>query len=457
MHIGRTKVESRLAGIGLGVLMATSASAADRDLRLTVYNDNLGLINDIRTLEIGKGRSTIELVDVPALIDPTSVHLVPREGNIQVLEQNFQYDLAGPDRILQRFVDSEVDLVLKEGDTKSGTLLSFEGGALVLRDANGGVSLVQREQVVDVRLPRLPEGLRTRPTLVWSLQSDNGGQQPVELSYLTGGINWHAEYVAVTNQNDSEISLSAWISLENNSGATYPDAQLQLIAGEVNRVRPPVVFQKGGAMAERTMAMDSQGFEEESFFEYHLYTLDRRTTIADRETKQVSLFPTAEAPVDKIYEYRGQIAPTKVSVVLETENSEERGLGMPLPAGKVRTYKEDARGQLQFVGEDMIDHTPKNEKVRLRMGNAFDVVGERTVLSQNRISDRVQEQEIEVKIRNRKEESIEVLVEETFYGDWDITKSTHPHEKKDARTAEFRLPVGADQETVLRFTVRMRF
>ena len=209
MHIGRTKVESRLAGIGLGVLMATSASAADRDLRLTVYNDNLGLINDIRTLEIGKGRSTIELVDVPALIDPTSVHLVPREGNIQVLEQNFQYDLAGPDRILQRFVDSEVDLVLKEGDTKSGTLLSFEGGALVLRDANGGVSLVQREQVVDVRLPRLPEGLRTRPTLVWSLQSDDGGQQPVELSYLTGGISWHAEYVAVTNHNDSEISLSA--------------------------------------------------------------------------------------------------------------------------------------------------------------------------------------------------------------------------------------------------------
>lgn len=374
-----------------------------------------------------------------------------------MLEQNFQYDLAGPDRILQRFVDSEVDLVLKEGEMKNGTLLSFEGGSLVLRDSDGGVSLVQREQVVDVRLPRLPEGLRTRPTLVWTLQSDGSGERPVELSYLTGGISWHAEYVAVTNEADSQISLSAWISLDNNSGASYPDAQLQLVAGEVNRVRPPDVFQKGGVMNERAMAMDSQGFEEESFFEYHLYTLDRRTTIADRETKQVSLFPTAEAPVSKIYEYRGQIAPTKVSVVLETENSESRGLGMPLPAGKVRTYKEDSRGQLQFVGEDMIDHTPKNEKVRLRMGNAFDVVGERTQLSQNRISDRVQEQEIEIKIRNRKTESIDVLVEETFYGDWDITKSTHTHEKKDARTAEFRLPVGPDQETILRFTVRLRF
>ncbi|MEZ4652435.1 MAG: hypothetical protein R3E12_02235 [Candidatus Eisenbacteria bacterium] len=306
-------------------------------------------------------------------------------------------------------------------------------------------------------MPRLPEGLRTRPTLVWTLQSDGGGQKPVELSYLTAGLSWHAEYVAVTNEDDSRISLSAWISLENTSGATYPDAQLQLIAGEVNRVQPPQPMYMRGKGAVAMAEMDSQGFAEESFFEYHLYTLDRRTTIADRETKQVALFPTAEAPVDKIYEYRGQVDPKKVSVVLETANSESRGLGMPLPAGKVRTYKEDKRGQLQFVGEDQIDHTPKNEKVRLRIGNAFDVVGERNQLSQKRISDRVQEQEIEIKIRNRKEEKIEVLVEESLYGDWEIIQSTHEHVKKDARTADFRLPVGADQETVLRFTVRTRF
>jgi hypothetical protein len=437
--------------------MATVAAAQDRDLRITVYNDNLGLVNDLRTLSVEKGIGTIEVVDVPALIDPTSVHLVPEDGNVEVLEQNFQYDLAGPDRILQRFVDSQVELVLKEGELKSGTLLSFEGGSLVLRDGNGGVSLVQREQVVDVRLPRLPEGLRTRPTLVWTLQSDRAGSRPVELSYLTGGLSWHAEYVAVTNEKDTEISLSAWISLENQSGATYPEAQLQLIAGDVHRVQPqPELYMRGKGMP-MAATMDSQGFEEESFFEYHLYTLDRRTTIADRETKQVALFPTARSPVEKIYEYRGQMDPKKVSVVLETENSEGRGLGMPLPAGKVRTYKEDSRGQLQFVGEDRIDHTPRNEKVRLRIGNAFDVVGERTDLSQKRISDRVHEQETEIKIRNRKEEAIEVLVAESLHGDWEIVQSTHDHVKKDARTAEFRLPVGADQETVLRYTVRIRY
>jgi hypothetical protein len=436
----------------------TAAAAGDRDLRITVYNSNLGLVSDQRSLEMPSGQGTVEITDVPAQIDPTSVHLKPLKGSAEVLEQNFQYDLANPDRILERYLDQPVEAVVKEGSLKSGNLLSFDGTSLVLRGADGAVSLVTREQIVDLRFPKLPEGLRTRPTLVWLMQSSQGGATPVELSYLTGGLNWHAEYVAVSNETDTSMDLSAWISLENTSGASYPDAELQLIAGEVQRVQPPQpILMRGGRNEAAMMAPMSKGFEEESFFEYHLYTLDRRTTIADRETKQVSLFPTATTPVKKLYEYNGQRDAKKVRVVLETKNSKELGLGMPLPAGKVRVYKKDSRGDLQFVGEDQIDHTPKDEKVRLGVGSAFDVVGERKELAVDQISDRVQDRTIEVRIRNHKTEKVQVVVQENFYGDWKILSSSLPGVKKDAATAEFLLDVAPDQEVVLNLKVRTQY
>ncbi len=438
------------------VVAAGPVAAADRELRLTVYNDNLALVSDSRTIQVQAGQSTVELADVPAQIDPTSVHLKPLGSPLEVLEQNFQYDLASPDRILQRYLDQPVDAALKGGELKSGALLSFDGGSLVLRRPDGGVSLVTREEVADLRLPTLPEGLRTRPTLVWLVQAEKGGATPVELSYLTGGLSWHAEYVAVTDEKDTRMDLSAWVSLENNSGATYPEAKLQLIAGDVQRVQPPPspMMMRGVQAGAKLMMSASEGFAEETFFEYHLYTLDRTTTIADRETKHVSLFPTAATPVKKIYEYNGQRDAKKVRIILEAENKKELGLGMPLPAGKVRVYKKDSRGDLQFVGEDQIDHTPKNEKLRLGVGKAFDIVAERIELSQDRITDRVFDRKIQVKLRNRKTEAVEVVVQESVWGDWEIRDASLPFVKKDARTAEFRVPVAADTEAILTFTVR---
>ena len=437
--------------------VTAAATAADRELRLTVYNDNLALVSDSRTIQVQAGQSTVELADVPAQIDPTSVHLKALRSPLEVLEQNFQYDLASPDRILQRYLDQPVDAALKAGELKSGALLSFDSGSLVLRRPDGGVSLVTRAEVADLRLPTLPEGLRTRPTLVWLLQAEKGGATPVELSYLTGGLSWHAEYVAVTDEKDTSMDLSAWVSLENSSGATYPDAKLQLIAGDVQRVQPPPPMMKSRGGRDFQMAMaaaPSEGFAEETFFEYHLYTLDRSTTIADRETKQVSLFPTATTPVKKVYEYNGQADAKKVRIILEAENKKELGLGMPLPAGKVRVYKKDSRGDLQFVGEDQIDHTPKNEKLRLGVGKAFDIVAERVELSQDRITDRVSDRKVQVKLRNRKTEAVEVVVQESVWGDWEIREASIPSFKKDARTAEFRVPVAADTEAILTFTVR---
>lgn len=441
-----------LVGPGRGL-----ARAADRtDLRITVYNNNLGLVDETRTIDAPNGQGPVELSDVPAQIDPTSVHLKPLQGSVQVLEQDFQFDLAGSDRILQRYLDQPVEAVLKDASAKSGDLLSFDPTSLVLRGKEGEVSLVTRDQVVDLRLPKLPEGLRTRPTLVWLLQSSKGGPTPVELTYLTGGINWHAEYVAVTNDDDTSMDLTSWISLENNSGASYPEARLQLIAGEVQRIEQPPVPAKMMMRGMAENAAGSQGFEEQPFFEYHLYTLDRRTTIADRETKQVALFPTATAPVTKLYEYNGQRDAKNARVVLETQNRKESGLGMALPAGKVRVYKKDPKGNLQFVGEDKIDHTPKDEKIRLGVGKAFDVVGERKELSVNRISDRVVERTVEVRLRNHKDAKVQVVVQETLYGDWTITQSSAPFTRKDANTAEFRLDVAPDQEVVLTYTVRQQ-
>jgi hypothetical protein len=439
------------------VATASSATVADRELRLTVYNDNLALVSDSRTIQVQAGQSAVELADVPAQIDPTSVHLKPLGSPLQVLEQNFQYDLASPDRILQRYLDQPVEAALKGGELKSGALLSFDGGSLVLRRPDGGVSLVTREEVADLRLPTLPEGLRTRPTLVWLLQAEKAGATPVELSYLTGGLSWHAEYVAVADEKDTRMDLSAWVSLENGSGATYPEARLQLIAGDVQRVQPAPpspMMMRNLAEAVSLKAGSSRGFEEETFFEYHLYTLDRATTIADRETKQVSLFPTASTPVKKIYEYNGSRDAKKVRIILEAENKKELGMGMPLPAGKVRVYKKDSRGDLQFVGEDQIDHTPKNEKIRLGVGKAFDIVAERNELSQDRITDRVFDRKVQVKLRNRKTEAVEVVVQESVWGDWEIRDASLPFVKKDARTAEFRVPVPADTETILTFTIR---
>lgn len=443
----------RVIMILLGGLVLSSTAGA-REIQLTVYNENLGLVRDVREIEFAGGRGTVSITDVAAQIDPTSVHLrsMSREGGLGVLEQNYRYDLASPDRILERYLDSPIQAIVEGGDLHEGNLLSFTPEQVVLSGAKG-ISILQREKVVDLRCPSLPEGLITKPTLVWEVLADRGGTQKTELSYLTSGIGWHAEYVALVNEGDTAADLAAWVSIDNRSGADYPDALLQLIAGDVRQVAPAPMQLKGSrvqAMAE----MAGGGFEEEAFFEYHLYTLPRPATVRDRETKQIALFPPARTPVTKLYEYKPWADEKKIRIVLEFKNEEARGLGMPLPKGKVRTYKRDSRGGQQFVGEDWIDHTPKNEKVRLFLGNAFDIVAERTVKEQNRISDRVWERTTEVKFRNRKTEKVTIVAQDRFWGDWKIVTESSRSTKKDAYTAEWSVEVGPDQESVITYTVR---
>ncbi len=440
------------------LLAVCPADAEERELSLTVYNNDLAVVRDQRAMEIASGIEWLKFRDVPERIDPTSVHLTATDGEgLEVLEQNYVYDLVSPEKILDRYLEHQIQAITEDGRLYEGTLLSHSGGRVVLSEVEGqsGLVILMVEKITDLRFPELPEGLITRPTLEWLLAADRGGTRNLEVSYMTGGMNWHAEYVAVVDADDENLDLAGWVSLENHSGATYPDAELQLVAGEPHRVMPTPEFKRGGRPVQALSMADETGFQEETFFEYHLYTLGRETTLKNNETKQVSLFNPAACEVEKIYEANPQRHGKKVRVVLETTNSEEMGLGMPLPKGKIRVYKEDSRGRLQFVGEDGIDHTPRDEKVRVFVGNAFDLVVERTEKDRRNIGSRTREWDLEVELRNRKEdEDVTILLAEDVHGDWTVLEASHAYEKKNSRRIEFDVPVRAGEVVTVTFTVR---
>lgn len=435
----------------IGSLMA-------QEVAVTVYNQNLALVRETRQLEIPSGLSTIAFTDVAAQIDPTSVHFksIDAPGKLNILEQNFEYDLVDAQKIMGKYIDHKIRLVLEKGEVFDGTLLSTSGSNVVLKSHDGRIQVVQTGSIQHFDFPELPEGLITRPTLVWSVQNKGSSDQKTELSYLTRGMNWHAEYVAVAAADDKSIDLSGWVSLENRSGATYKNARLKLVAGDVNLVQEQARRGRMVKYAEQALAAADQ-FEEKSFFEYHLYTLQRQTTLKQNQTKQISLFPAARTATEKIYVYDGNMYGKKVRVHLAFQNRKKDGLGLPLPKGKIRVYKEDDDGSLEFIGEDLIDHTPENENVRLFLGNAFDIVGERTQQSSRRISDHSREESIKITLRNHKKSPVDVLVVEHFYGDWQFVGQPHPLKKKDARTAEGVIKVPAKGQFDFEFTVLYRY
>lgn len=441
------------------IITAVTTGMAIGEVAITVYNQNLGLVRDRRTLEFEDGTFELNFTSIPSAIDPTSVHfkLLDDPDAAVILEQNYRYDLVSAAKILEKFIDNDIEITAVAGDqTKfySGQLLAFDGENITLMTDGGGVKVIESKWISDISFTELPEGLITRPTLVWKLASDVSGQRDAEVSYLTRQMSWEAQYVAVVAEDDKSIDLSGWVSITNRAGATFEDATLKLIAGDVNVVQPsPPSFRRGG-METQLMAKADAGFEEKAFFEYHLYTLPRKTTLSNNEIKQISLFEPATTPAEKVFVYEGQRYGKDVRINMEFTNSEEAGLGMPLPAGKVRVMKRDSDGLLEFIGEDLIDHTPRDEDLRLYVGNAFDVVGERTVVNRRQITDRMNEQEIKIELRNHKDENITVKVVERFGPYWEIEKTSIEFEKEDASTAIFRVPVAADSDTTLTYTVR---
>lgn len=429
-----------------------------KSLVVTVYNANLGVVKDVRNLDIKSGKSQIQITDVAQQIDPTSVHI---SLNGEVLEQNYQYDLVSLDKILQKYIDRNIQLLDEKGEVVEGKLLSSFSGQIVLQKKDGGLLMIPNVNKYRFSVGELPEGLITKPTLIWLVNSNSSGKQDVEISYQTKGLNWHAEYVAVLNKDDSQLDLNSWVSIDNTSGTSYKNAQLKLVAGDVNLIqnKQPYAYPMDGLRKESSV--NAQQFQEKSFFEYHIYNLQRPTTISNNETKQISLFEASNIGAVKKYYYQSgsnyyygnSSSNGKVAVIVEFQNKKEDGLGIPMPKGKVRVYKSDGEA-LEFIGEDMIDHTPKDEKVKLKIGDAFDITAEEVQTENKRITDRVREQSYQITFRNHKDSDINIEVERNLGLNWEILSSTIKYAKKDAQNIMFKVPVKKDGETVLKFSVR---
>ena len=453
-----------------------STTARDRQsVNITVYNSNLGLVRETRRLTLPNGQIALRFADVTAQIRPETVHLasLTAPASLRILEQNYQYDLLNPAKLLDKFVGKEITLVLRryQNNTESfepvqATLLSNNGGQ-VWRIK--GQIVINPTNISEMRFPDLPKNLVATPTLVWDLENRETGSQLIEASYLTGGMNWRADYVLLVNADDTKGDLQGWVTLTNASGATFEDARLQLVAGDVNRVSEDRNFALAGAMARKTMADESQ-FQEQGFFEYHMYTLQRPATIRDNETKQVSLLEASGFDVKKEFVLNGQRyyytgynnpgAPIKekVGVYVQFRNSQLNKLGMPLPAGTIRLYKKDDKGNQQFIGEDKIDHTPKDEEVRVKVGDAFDIVAERKQTDYKVIiTGHLYEYAYEIKIRNHKDGPVTVVVNEPIGGDWEMVSSTFKAEKSAAFAAQFQVPVAKDGEATLAYRVRVKY
>jgi hypothetical protein len=429
-------------------MIATLPALARAEISLTVYNENLALVREERRLEMKQGDATVEIQDVPAQIDPTSVHFNSRTSpdKTLVLEQNFVYDLVSDERLFDRYLDRDVQVFTRQGNS------------LILSDGDKGrATAINRPEVESVVLAGESVDLVTRPTLVWRLSNGGPAEQDVEIDYLTGGVSWHAEYAGVLDKDEKTLDLAAWVSLDNYSGKTYEDASLKVVAGSIHRATPPP---RPVDMMMREQAADAgmaKGFESREFFEYHLYALDRKTTVRDRETKQLSLFPNARTNITKSYTYDARRDAERVEVSITFQNRESAGLGMALPGGVIRLYKEDVDGGVGLLGEDRIEHTPKDEEVEVVVGKAFDIVAERAVTESRQLGQRSREDTVEIKFRNHKSTGVEVSVKEAVWGDWRVVRSSFPHTRKDARTIEFKVPIAADGEAVLTYTVQINW
>jgi hypothetical protein len=443
------------------------------ELNVTVYNSNIALIRDVRNLALPSGTFRLKFMDIAATVNPATVHFrsLNEPEKLGVIEQNYEYDLLEPAKLLHKYVGKEVTLVRTYQD--SGTTKREEIKATLLSDNNGPVWKIGNDIVTGMfaesyRFPEVPANLYERPTLLMSLENSGARKQQVEASYLAGNLSWNADYVLTVSRDDKNADLDGWVTVVNNSGTAFRNARLQLVAGELNRVA------EGGLRTRMDMnlqvpmaAKAAPQFQQESFSEYHLYSLGRKTSVEDKETKQISLLQGSGVPVEKIfmvngqnYYYRNQQAPgaplkDPVMVYYKFKNEEKAGLGIPLPAGNVRVYQKDSKGGILFAGEDRIDHTPKDEFVNIHIGNAFDVVAEHKQTDYKRIDTHTWEMEFEVTLRNHKDGPVTVQVNEPIGGDWKMLSSTYKYTQTAAFAAQFIVPVAKDGTSVLKYRIRV--
>lgn len=452
-----------------------STLSDQQSVAVTIYNNNLALVKDQRKVKLNSGLNNLALRDVSAQIRPETALLrsLSNVGSFATLEQNFDFDLLTPQKLLEKYVGKKVNIV----KTNPTTGIETTEQATVL-SANNGVVLKIGNRI-ETGLPGrivyddVPANLRDRPTLVTHLNNKIAAEQTVELSYLTGGLGWKADYVAELSPKEDSVDLSGWVTLTNTSGATYNSAKLQLVAGDVNRVqenypRAMAMRKDLGRIAEAAAPM-----AEESLLEYHLYSLDRPTTIAENQTKQVALLSATGVPARKELVLRGADyyyqasygdlgTKMKVGIFVEFDNKEAAKLGMPLPKGVMRVYKKDRQDRAQFVGEDNIDHTPRNEVVRLKLGESFDVTADKKqtdfkVLPRPAKGNSMFESAYEIVLKNAKKEPVTVTVQEPIPSDWKIMKESHHSQKATSNTALWKIEIPAEGKTTLTYRVQVKY
>jgi hypothetical protein len=450
-------MRSTLTLVLLALAVSAQAQPSNRkSVAVTVYNNNLGVVREVRTFDIHDGVSEVRMQEVPSQIDPTTVKIASLDHpkDIDVLEQNYEYDLVSQQKLLEKYIDKTITVTDDKGVKTEGTLLAVEADKLTLSTATGIVMLPNLARYT-VSVPSLTGGLITKPTLIWKLQSTHAlTNEPLEVLYQTGGMSWHTEYIAALSDDDKSLDLTGWVSIDNTSGASYENAKLKLVAGALHRAQPPVVPMYGGRGVMNEAAMDKAQFEERGLFEYHLYDLPRPVNIMNNEVKQISLLEALGVHATKVYTYSGG---RNAAVSVSFENKEGEHLGIPLPAGTVRVMKRDKDGSFQFVGEDRIEHTPRDEKVTLKVGDAFDIIGEREVINQRSYGSNSNEETVKVTLKNHKDESVTIDVTENLGTNWEITSSSMPYDKKNAYTVIFHVPVKARGEASVTYTVLHRW
>jgi len=457
-------VAASLAAFGQTPTSVTTLSD-QKDVAVTAYNNGLALVRDTRAIKLPAGESLLQFEDVAQQIRPETVGLksTSNPGTVSILEQNYEYDLISPNKLLEKYVGKTVKLQNFNSEITSGVV-----EAELLSMNEGPVYKVDNEIFLgypgNVVLPEIPENLISKPSLIWTL-NNAAGDQTLEVTYLTNGVSWSADYVITLAKEETSLGVAGWVTMNNQSGATFTNAQLKLVAGEVNIAQPEAMPTREMAYAKVAMAPPMP--QQEAFAEYHLYTMPRRTTIKQNQSKQLALLAGENVACGKKYEYRGQeffysqqMPPTgeeHVGVFLEFRNEEKNGLGIPLPAGVMRVYQEDSEGMLQFAGEDRIKHTPKDENVRLRLGEAFDIIGERVQTDFKVIANNVHESAFEITLRNHKTTDITVDVVEPMPGDWRVLEKSHEFVKKDARTAIYSVAVPKDGEVKVTYRVQVKY
>ena len=453
-------------------LLLSLASAAEpvaeaelgEGVGLTVYNQGFAIVKERRKMELPRGRSVVKFGNVADTIVPETVQFesLRPAGGARVVEQNYEFDLVSADKLLDKYIDKKIGLVTRDGSLIEGRLLAFDWGELILA-TDDGVEMVPRgegpggENIKDIRFASLPEGLLTKPTLVWQVEAAQAGNHLVKVAYRADEIAWRVDYRVRCDADGATLGLAGWATITNDSGATFKDARVKLMAGHLHLVKEPGLFGSGAFGGGGGFAKSEPAFEEKACAEYHLYTLGRRATIKDRQTKQIELIDIEGIPVKRKYVYRPEWG-KKVGVVLAFKNDEKvrKGLGIPLPKGPIRVYQVDTDGQVEFIGQDGIDHTPEKEEVKVRIGYAFDIVVERTQTQEEKLGVRSNEEDWRVRVRNHKDVPITVELIEPLDGsvNWRIVRKSREYREKDYRTIAFDVDVPANAERVVTYAVR---